>query len=156
MERKWNNYFYYHYYYSIRVFHISNSWWFFIEVWMTDSLPKFLGHFSLWNNLNNIVVWMVSTCPLIFKSSSPFTKPLRIVPIAPITISITILACSKSCAFFPNFYHSFSLPSLHRVTPKITEMCMFMVFSSPVSLYFWIEWLLSLLYIFLAKFSLLV
>ena len=39
--------------------------------------------------LNDTESWMVSTCPLISKSSGPFTNPLRIVPNAPITIGIT-------------------------------------------------------------------
>ena len=30
-------------------------------------------------DLNNVVVWMVSTTPLISKSSSPFINPLGIV-----------------------------------------------------------------------------
>ena len=33
---------------------------------------------------------MVSTCPLLFKSSNPFTNPLGIVPSAPTTIVITV------------------------------------------------------------------
>ena len=40
--------------------------------------------------LNNIVVWLVSTRPLISKSSSPFNNPLVTVPKAPITISIIV------------------------------------------------------------------
>ena len=40
--------------------------------------------------LNNVVVWMVSTCPLISKSSSPFNNPLATVPKAPITIGIIV------------------------------------------------------------------
>ena len=39
------------------------------------------------------VVWMVSTRPLISKFSSPFNKPLGIVPSAPITIDIPV-TCS--------------------------------------------------------------
>ena len=39
---------------------------------------------SILADLNNAVVWMVSTCSLISKSSSPFINPLRIVPCAPI------------------------------------------------------------------------
>ena len=39
---------------------------------------------------NNVVVWMVSTRPLISKSSSHLTNPLLIVPRAPITIGITV------------------------------------------------------------------
>ena len=41
-------------------------------------------------NLNNAGVRVVSTHPLISKSSSPFTYLLEIVPRAPITISITV------------------------------------------------------------------
>ena len=40
-------------------------------------------------DLNNIVLWMVSLRPLIFNSSSPLNKPLRIVASAPVTIGIT-------------------------------------------------------------------
>ena len=43
---------------------------------------------SILADLNNSVLWMVSTCPLISKSSSPCTNPLMTVPRAPITISI--------------------------------------------------------------------
>ena len=38
--------------------------------------------------LNNVVVWMVSTRPLISKSSSPFDNPWVTVPRVPITIGI--------------------------------------------------------------------
>ena len=38
----------------------------------------------------NTLVWMVSTHPLIYKSSSPRTNPLETVPSAPITIGITV------------------------------------------------------------------
>ena len=41
-------------------------------------------------DINNAVVWMVSTRPLISKSSSPCTDPLVTVPRAPITIGITV------------------------------------------------------------------
>ena len=40
--------------------------------------------------LNNVVVWMVSTHPLISKSSSPFNNPLVTIPKAPITIGIIL------------------------------------------------------------------
>ena len=36
---------------------------------------------SILADLNNVVVWMISTSPQIFKYSNPFTKPLWIVPI---------------------------------------------------------------------------
>ena len=45
---------------------------------------------SILVDLNNVVIWMVSTCPLISKSSSPLTNPLEIVPSAPITTSMTV------------------------------------------------------------------
>ena len=45
---------------------------------------------SILTDLNNAIVWMVSTCSLISKSSSPFTNPLEIVPSVTITISITV------------------------------------------------------------------
>ena len=48
---------------------------------------------------------MLSTCPLIPKSSSFFTKPLRIVPNTPITNGITVTFM---------FYRFFSLPAKSR------------------------------------------
>ena len=54
---------------------------------------------SILADLNNAVVWMVSTCPLISKSSSSFTNPLGIVPSAPITIGITANFMSHSFFF---------------------------------------------------------
>ena len=45
---------------------------------------------SLLADLNNAVVWMVPSRPLISKSSSSLTNPLLIVPSAPITIGITV------------------------------------------------------------------
>ena len=41
---------------------------------------------SILIDLNNAVVWIVSTRPLIFKSSCPFTNPLATVPRSPIII----------------------------------------------------------------------
>ena len=46
---------------------------------------------SILANLNNAVVWMVSTHPLISKSSSPCTSSLVTVLSVPITIGITIV-----------------------------------------------------------------
>ena len=41
-------------------------------------------------DLNNAILWMITTCSLILKSLSPFTSPLRIVPSSWITISLTV------------------------------------------------------------------
>ena len=73
--------------FPLRVFHTCLSWWFYTGVWVTASLFKSHGLFSV--DLNNTVVWMVSTCPLISKSSSPFTNPFGILPRTLITIGIT-------------------------------------------------------------------
>ena len=45
---------------------------------------------SILTNFNSVVVWMVSTRPLISKSSSPFNNPLVIVPRALIIIGINV------------------------------------------------------------------
>ena len=60
---------------------------------------------SILANLNNAVVWMVSTRPLISKFSSPCTNPLMTVQRAPITIGI-------SNTFM---VHIFSVPSKGQV-----------------------------------------
>ena len=46
---------------------------------------------SILADLNNDVVWMISTRLLISSSSCPFTNPLVTVPSAPITVGITIV-----------------------------------------------------------------
>ena len=45
---------------------------------------------SILDDLNNAVVWMVSTCAVIFKSSSPCANSLVTVPRVPITIGIIL------------------------------------------------------------------
>ena len=76
--------------------------------------------------LNNVVVWMASTRPLISKSSSPFINPLVSVPRVPIIIiDINVTFMFHSCCFFffcfffcsipgqcPGFYSSFHLYSI--------------------------------------------
>ena len=42
-------------------------------------------------DLNNAVVWMVSTRPVISKPSSPFNNPSLTVPRAQITIGINVI-----------------------------------------------------------------
>ena len=56
---------------------------------MTASHQFFNTLFSILADLNNAGVWMVSTHPLISKSSSLFAYPFGIVPSAPIIINIT-------------------------------------------------------------------
>ena len=78
--------------YSFRDFHISASWWSSTGVWVTASLLKTPGFFSVFLAvLNNAVVSMVSTRPPTSKSSRPFNNPLLTVPKAPITIIIIII-----------------------------------------------------------------
>ena len=55
-----------------------------------DSPQVFRTLLSILANLYYAVAWMVSTCPLHFKSSSPFTNLLGNVPRAPNTIGITV------------------------------------------------------------------
>ena len=59
---------------------------------------------SILADLNNAVVWVFSTRPLIFKSSSLCTNPLVTVPRTPITISITVTFR------FHNFFNSLARP----------------------------------------------
>ena len=47
-------------------------------------------HLSILAVLNNVVVWMVYTRPLISKPFNPFNNPLVTVPKAPITIGIIV------------------------------------------------------------------
>ena len=47
-------------------------------------------HHSILVDLINVVVWMLSTCPLISVFSSPFNNPLVIVSRSPIQIGINI------------------------------------------------------------------
>ena len=57
-------------------------------------------------DLNNLVVWMVSTRPLISKSSTTCTNPLVTVPNAPITISITVIFMFHEVFFFSSLARS--------------------------------------------------
>ena len=86
--------------------------------------------------LNNVVVWMVSTRPRTFKSSSPFNNPLVTVPKAPITIGIIVtfmflsffnsLARSKYLSFF-SISFSFILWSAGTVKSTILQILFFFV-----------------------------
>ena len=78
---------------------IITSWEFFPSV-LANGLPLDFEWHQVFSSLqdssqysgdlNNAVVWMVSTRPLIFNSSSPFINLLAAVPSAPITIGIIV------------------------------------------------------------------
>ena len=69
--------------YSLRVFYISN---------LSDSMSLQVSRtfLSILADLNNTVVWMSSTRPLIFKTSSFCTNPLVTILRVPITTCITV------------------------------------------------------------------
>ena len=111
--------FWYYYFTSSEFFttalvgHLSQWWLLFLLFWeffWGVSADGFSQEFewqqvsltllSILANLDNTVVWMVSTCPLISKSSSSFTNSLGIIPSAPITIGITVIF------MFPRFFSS--------------------------------------------------
>ena len=57
---------------------------------------------SILADLNNVVVWMVSTRPVIFMFSSPFNDPLVTLPRAPIKMGINITFMFHSFFQFPS------------------------------------------------------
>ena len=81
-------------------FYASVSRWFSHWSLRDSKSPQvFRTLLSILANLNNAVVWMISTRPLISKSSSFCTNPLVNVPSIQITIDITIIF----------MFHSFSI-----------------------------------------------
>ena len=94
--------------------------------------------------LNNVVVWMVSSRPLISKYSSPFNDPLVTVPKAPIAIGIIVtfifhsffssLAWSRYLSFFSL---SFSFILWSTGTAKFCKFFFFVVDYYKV----WSSWL---------------
>ena len=90
-----------------RVFHNCVRWWFSTGVWVTASLLKSSGVFS--------VFWTVSTRPVISTSSGSCTNRLWIVSRAPITIGIIVTFMFNSFYNFQTrswylslFSHSFN------------------------------------------------
>ena len=75
---------------------------------------------SILVDLNDAVVWMVSACRLMSKSSSPFTQPLEILPGASNTTLITVTF----------LFHSFYFSSLAR--SKLLSLFVFFDFHSVV------------------------
>ena len=67
----------------------SRDQFFFFFFWRQHRTKHFLWRHRI-KYFDNVEVWVVSTCSLISKSSSPFTNTLGIVPSAPITTGITV------------------------------------------------------------------
>ena len=78
------NYYYNCYYLLIWVFHISAIWWSFAGDWVTASLLKSPGLFSVFWPFSIMLLSPTS------KSFRPFNNPLVTVPKAPITIGIIV------------------------------------------------------------------
>ena len=91
---------------------------------------------SILADLNNAVVWMVFTHPLISKSSSSYINPLVTVPRAPITIGITVtfmfhsffnsLVRSRYLSFFL-FAFNFTLWSGRKSKSTILQVLVFLL-----------------------------
>ena len=62
---------------------------------------------SILANLNKAVVWMISSHPLIFKSSSFFSNLLVTLPRAPVIISITVTLIYHNLFISPARSYSF-------------------------------------------------
>ena len=68
-------------------FYTRVRWWFLTEVWVTASLLKSPGPFSVFWLI--LIMLLSGWSPLVL-FSSPFTKPLEVVPSATITIGETV------------------------------------------------------------------
>ena len=84
---------YYPYFNPFRIFTTSVSRiFFFTWIWIKAKSPQFSWILLIvLAGLINAVVWKVSNVGLVYKSSSPFTNPLGIVPSVPIAIGITVI-----------------------------------------------------------------
>ena len=92
---------------------------------------------SILADLNNAVVWTISTRLVISKSSTPCTNPLVTVPGAPITIGIIItfmfhsffhsLARSRYLSFFSDSFN-FTLWSARTAKSTILQVLFFFFF----------------------------
>ena len=87
----------------------------------------FWTRLNILSDLNNVVVWMVSNRPIIFKSSSPCTNLLVTVPGALITIGIIVTFIFHSffnslvrLRYLALFSHSFNFTLWSAGTAKST------------------------------------
>ena len=85
-----HDYYYFYYCTPLRAFHTSVSRWYSIWAWVTTSLLKSPGFFSVFWPILIAIVWTVSSRALISNTSSPCTSPFVAVLSAPITIGITV------------------------------------------------------------------
>ena len=93
---------------------------------------------SILADLNNAVVRMVSTRPLISKSSSPYNNPLVVVTRSPITIGITVtfmfhsffssLSISRYLSIFPPFLLILLCGQSGQQSPKFSKFSLFFFF----------------------------
>ena len=102
---------------------------------------------SILADLNNTVIWMVSTCPLISKSFSPFINRLLTVPNAPSTNGITATFMFHS--FFSSleryrnlsfFSLSFSFTQWSARTAKFTIQQVLFFYWLSLGLVVWPRW----------------
>ena len=74
----WSNYYYYYYYYYLLLESFSHQFYLIVAQWsLRDSKSPLLSILAV---LNNTLVWMVYSRPVISKSSSPFNNPFVTVP----------------------------------------------------------------------------
>ena len=124
-----HRYYYWHYYQfftQLVVFHRSQS------DYKSTQVSRTL--LSILADLNNAVVWVVSSRPPTFKSSSPFNNPLVTVPKATITIVTYMfhnffnsLSRSRYLSFFSHSF-SFILWSAGTAKSTILQILLFFFF----------------------------
>ena len=105
-----NNANYYYYYYYLLQESFSHQCELMVFHWsLSDSKSPQVSRtlLSILTVLNNVVVWMVSSRPLIFKSTSPFNNPFMTELKAPIKIGIIVTFM---------FHGFFSIPQQDPVT----------------------------------------
>ena len=116
----------------MRVFFISALADGFLQEFVWQQVSRTL--LSILAVLNNVAIWMVSTSPPTFESSSSFNNPLVTVPKVPITIGIIItfmfhsffnsLARSRYLSFFSHSFR-FILWSAGTVKSTILQILFF-------------------------------